>query len=510
MKTYEEMARDVLKRRDEELLKTKKTQNYEMTDTPPEVVYPASSKKRGLLPKIAVPCAAAVLVGTVGVTVWNDNRRGGGYSRNVAAQLERAPESGVPEIGKPDIALENSVGNSSAPSTAARETNINILNYERFLEKLPDHTDHTVEVSVNCKFEEMTIAELNDMYGIQFDKLSGLHADWSMSADRLGITYKERPAVVTESYAASGSRETVSTLNRLVYTTPDGAKLEVSAELATIPEMPEPELSEDDYSVLNGYRALVMGADHEGKTLYGAIIQMDRACVQISVEGFSEEEFIKVLREYTGADDKGEDNIVIHDTMPDLFRNLNPFSPVCGNLFDDLTFEPYKDINGYYGIEFDRLTRLHSDWNAQHNDFGIYARDTADEFSVSHEIVWTRNRINYTLPNTAEFYVEAQCGSLPKVITGTYPHDASEITYSVVNGFRAIIYRGGDAYDDREFPNGDTRFGAVVEIGGTVVHLSAAGLTEEEFLNVLREYTEEPLIDNKEPVAVEPVPEGTP
>lgn len=610
MKTYEEMARDVLKRRDEELqkTKTKKTQNYEFTDTPPETVYPASPKKLRLLPKIAVPCAAAVLVGTVGVTVWNNNRRGEGHVRNPAAQLE----FGTLDTNMAGAAAsDGSVGYSGTTNAASRETKINILDYERFLGDLDDNekvvpgdtgiTEHIDKSTVfkrlddleytpitcdglpeyklttdsgtvywlnfsgkwvwkngmefeaklpddiidwlennkdsidleSCsltvdgdigenygrEFNDMTIDELNDMYGIKFDKLSELHSDWKVYHNRFGTIYKEYPPVVTESYAASGSREIISTLNELTYTTPNGAKLEISAELAAFPEMPELELSEEDYSVLNGHRALVMRAEYEGETIYGAVIQMggdfvqtdhtDRTRVSIRAEGFSEEEFVKLLREYTRADGKIADDIVIHDTMPDYFRNLNPFSPVCGNLFDELDFEPSADINRYYGIEFDRITRLHGDWNAQHNDFGIYTRDTADEFSVSHEIVWTRNRINYTLPNTAEFYVEAQDGSLPPIgagsfADGTHPEFKA---YSRVNGFRAMIYHSGDAYDDREFPNGDTRFGAVVEIGGTVVHLSAAGLTEEEFLNVLREYTDEPFVSAGEPVAVEPVTE---
>ncbi len=500
MKTYEEMARDVLKRRDEELLKT---QSFETVSNNalPEVVYPAPRKKRGLLSKIAVPCAAAVLVGAVGVTVWKNSPYGERYAQSAVAELE--PENGAladitdAAVGKPDIAVEKP--DIAVTPSISGETSINIIPLGRMydhsqpIQVKPDlHEDNGL-----CKFVKRipyTIEELNDFYGIEFDKLGKVYSDWSESYDDLGITVAEYPSVSTESYAASGSREILDTKNFINYVTPQGAEISVTAQSgASIPDMSEYGISEKDYSFLNGHRAVVASAEYDGETLYGAVIEMNGALVSIESQGQSEDEFTLMLRRFTSNSNCGENNIIIHDMMPDYFRGQDPFGPVCGNIFDDLTFEPYndiKDLNRFYGLEFDRLTRLHGDWEAQHGDLGIYTRTEEDEFTVSHEIVWTRNHIFYTLPNTAELNVSAQRGSLPPIAVGSFEDGTPKFDpYSVVNGFTAMIYRSGDSFDERVFPNGDTRFGAVVEMGGTLVHLSAAGLTEEEFLSVLDEYT---------------------
>lgn len=70
MKTYEEMARDVLKRRDEELQKAEQN-TFTSNNEPPEKVYPASGK-RHLFPRIAIPCASVVTAAAVGLTVWHN------------------------------------------------------------------------------------------------------------------------------------------------------------------------------------------------------------------------------------------------------------------------------------------------------------------------------------------------------------------------------------------------------------------------------------------------------
>lgn len=501
MKTYEEMARDVLKRRDEELLKVQKTQNHTADNMQPEVVYPASGKRR-LLPKIAIPCAAAVLVGAVGAAVWN-NIPQGGYIQNIVA--ERDTEIGPPLAEGPEIVSDND-NQDNAPASAERETKINIVDTSIASTNIPPAIDFPTD---DLKFEPYTLEKLNEFYGIEFNRFSRLHTDWNEECGALGIRVRETEGIVTENYAASSSREVADTYNRIDYTTPDGSNIMVTAErFAAISDFG---VSKEEHSLLNGYDAVIArvtgapGAD----LLYHCSVDMDGTTVHIDVNGLSEQEFIKLILEYTN--NSVSDEIFIHDTMPQFFRDVNPFGSVCGNLLDDTDFEPISDINRYYRLEFDRLTRLHSDWNEQHSDFGIYTRTTDDGIAVMHKIVWARNRIYYTLPNTAELYVEAQQGSLPSFDTGTFIDGTvpANKTFSTVNGYSAMIYRSGDSYDDRIFPNGDTRFGAVVEIDNTVVHLSAAGLTEEEFLNVLYEYTEDAAngYDEPEPVAVEPVAE---
>lgn len=509
MKTYEEMARDVLKRRDEELLKIQKTQSFNTFDAPPEVAYPAIPKKRKLLPKIAIPCAAAVLVGAVGVTVWRNVPHRGKYIQN-------GVETGAPENQHADIAPEGPYSvwvsdcHSGTPGSA-RETKINIVKLDGHPLGKNERADQIHEENLNFKFEPLTIEELNELYQIEFNRLSRLHTDWDMTYDRLGRTVRETPGVTTESYAVSSSREIISTSNTLTYKTPNGAEIEVTADRDFKTELSELGFSEEEFSVLGGYRAIVASASHDGEILYGAIIDMAGTNVQISAEGLSEDEFVQVLREYTECEtpETSEDIIIIHDYIPEFFEEINPFNQ-NNSQYDPikLTFEPISDINRYYGLEFDRLTKLRSDWQEQHIEFGIYSRYFEDEFSIGKEIVSTRNSIHYTLPNTAELYVTAMTGSL-NLVTPGMPL-VGERVYSRVNGCDAMIYRNGDLHNMRVYPNGNVKFGAVVEMGNAVLHFSAAGLTEEEFLGALRDFTApNPEFDASQVIvdAVMPVPE---
>lgn len=505
MKTYEEMARDVLKRRDEELLKIQNTQSFNTFDAPPEVAYPASPKKHGLLPKIAIPCAAAVLVGAVGVTVWRNAPNRGRY-----IQIGVATGDHTEIMPEDSYSVWVSDCHSGTPGSA-RETKINIV-------KLDDHPlgknegADQVHIEIgndpNCKFELLTMEELNELYQIEFNRLSRLHTDWSEEHGDLQRIVREYPGVTTESYAASGSREIISTSNTLTYKTPSGAKIEITADRDFKTELSELGFSEEEFSVLGGYRAIVASASHDGEILYGAIIDMAGTNVQISAEGLSEDEFVKVLREYTECE-TSEDIIIIHDFIPEFFEEINPFNQYNDQYApSELTFEPIDDINRFYGLEFDRLTKLRSDWQEQHIEFGIYSRYFEDEFSVGKEIVSTRNSIHYTLPNTAELYVTAMTGSLNLVTPGVPL--TGERVYSRVNGCDAMIYRNGDMYNARIYPNGNATFGAVVEMGNAVLHFSAAGLTEEEFLGALRDFTApNPEFDASQVVvdAVMPFPE---
>lgn len=76
MKTYEEMSRDVLKRRDEELIKMQ-SENSDIKNTESEKVRPAGTGKGKFALRIAVPCAAVLVVAAVGAGVWkNMSNRG--------------------------------------------------------------------------------------------------------------------------------------------------------------------------------------------------------------------------------------------------------------------------------------------------------------------------------------------------------------------------------------------------------------------------------------------------
>lgn len=181
--------------------------------------------------------------------------------------------------------------------------------------------------------------------------------------------------------------------------------------------------------------------------------------------------------------DSDPNDIVLHNTKPQALKDNDPFGAVCGNLFDDLDFEEYtmEQLNDFYGIEFDRITRLHGNWKGVHPELGVYFDDST---VAGHGIAWSRNAIYYELPDNSVLTVEAQKGKLPSsLVAGCAPIPR----YSTVNGHKAAIYL--DGYVNKTYPNGNAKLEAVVEFDGTLVRLTAEGFTEELFMSVLDEYT---------------------
>ena len=176
----------------------------------------------------------------------------------------------------------------------------------------------------------------------------------------------------------------------------------------------------------------------------------------------------------------------------------------------DLRLYTMKELYSYYGIEFDRLTKLHSSWGLEHEPLGIYTRHLSDGDLVALQMYCTRNTLNYTTEKGAKVSVSAQLGKFDplskemfawdKPFTPTYPKPYSDPAgsyagigaynpetdpnrptndegVSLLNGYDAYIYR--DSNDN---------FAADIDMG-TRVRITAVGLSEEEFLTILDEYT---------------------
>ncbi len=196
--------------------------------------------------------------------------------------------------------------------------------------------------------------------------------------------------------------------------------------------------------------------------------------------------------------------------------DVGKFNSDSGVETDPADFDPYtmESLCRFYGLEFDRLTKLHSSWGLQHEPLGIYKRQSSDGFSVSMEMYGTRNTLNYTTEKGAKISVSAQYLKFaplskelfaedkpykpitPKVVdiyddNGNLIGQASpsyspakdpnrpvnDEGVSLVNGYDAYIYRDS---------NGN--FAADINMASRVRFI-ATGLSEEEFLEVLDEYT---------------------
>lgn len=218
MKNYEEMAQSVLKRRDMEIKR----------------------RKRALL--IGTPCAAALLVGVVGIGVVAASQSRGfinpvvdeiGTAVNntatdaighdlsaITAEIETAPAltPGDNAIGSNDIAVE-------IDPPAIDYTNPNAGEYKKVLTYIdyPEPKDEQLDLDEN-DFTPYSLEQLDPFYGLRFNRLAALYPEWTLSYDKLGVYRHETNDGVI------ASLELVSTLNTLNYTTENGGTVSVSAQ----------------------------------------------------------------------------------------------------------------------------------------------------------------------------------------------------------------------------------------------------------------------------------------
>ncbi len=275
MKNYEEMAHNVLKRRDDEIKR----------------------RKRAFF--IGAPCAAAVLVGAVGIgkIAYDrfDERRladlvesdyiiqnyvtrpngGGSNSGGFAAGSNiDAPDSTVAEKTSANSSLSDMIGSSAngdfeispapeIPETAPESSGETAPAYSSSVSEpvssdtcidLPIDTDPPVKDYTNPNsgindikvleidsidkirqtaivevieprdFTPYTIEALDNFYGLRFNRLGELYPNWKLSYDKLGVYRREK----SDGFVAS--LEMYNTCNTLTYTTENGATVEVSAQ----------------------------------------------------------------------------------------------------------------------------------------------------------------------------------------------------------------------------------------------------------------------------------------
>lgn len=483
MKTYEEMARDVLKRRDEELQLT--SRDPLSFNAPPDVVYPASPKKRRLLPRIAIPCAAAVTAAAVGICIWNKIPQRTTYRNNLVADADEDKLNYIYNAFSSHKYVDPITPVTFESVYKGGKTDIHINSgSENYNDNSPPRSEED--------FISIPDDKINSFYGIEFDRLTNYYTAWESKHEPFGYYSGNKETTNTVEHSVSG----YYTRNQIIYNPDFGGKVTVSASF----EKPGSTSYENkESSLLNGFDALIIQLSDRD---YVAEIDMG-ASVTIKANNVDVCDFLGIVYVFTEPPYRlSNKDIIIHEKAPEFFEAENPFKmPDTPNL-DSCDFKQctIEQLNDYYGIEFDRLTRLHKDWKEWHADYddgllGIYT-DPA-----SGKIVYARNYINYQLPNGAFIDVTAKFGGeLPVENWNGFNNTTEyETTYSTINDCQAMLSRSGfagESYNTVIYPNGDQNFGAVIKMRNTLVHFKTAGLTEEQFITVLKEYTENYNADN--------------
>lgn len=545
MKTYEEMARDVLKRRDEELQKLEALQQTDMNNAPPEVVYPAKSKKSMLLPAIAIPCAAALAIGavTVGVRYGGLRENGGNVLPGVASE---SSENSAEQLANSTDNGDRSGAPEKKPSTVFDvEDRINIL------DNVPDHLkDHELVYNHNVMgpMVELTLTmdEFNSFYGMEADRLTRLHPDWGVIAGGNHPNYIDAYVGDDNVYSSVklGGKPINDERYYLGYDFYDGqGYLGVGDDLwirAIHTDIREEVFSpfdgdESKVSYINGRRAVIFrNPDRSAETKcdsIDAIIEFGDTLISMTGLDLTEEEFINILFEYTSREydiaitpwnEVPKDRFVklldehtapVHDDL------INILDEKPRHLSEDPLFQNHKpsttrthilsltddEMNSWYGFELDRLGRLHKDWRLVndeddiHCNFQVYGGDETDSENFGdymlggRKVVWELNGLAYDfkdggymadhdgISDGEDVFVFAEhIGVL------NYMGDPFNITVcdpdiiSYINNKKALIYYDG---------HGGNKLAANIEYGSTIVTIWGYDLSEDEFINVLDEFT---------------------
>lgn len=249
MKNYEQMARDVLKRRDEELQ------------------ISTARKSRYRFMKIAVTCCSALAVVVIGGLVWthvgtvsngnniaDDDLSDSGFqfqayrSPNSKPTESMAAHSPEQDMGVDDIGVEEAADTVNVPTIGGgfdgadydSSADLDIAIEEPVDPDESDEDDNdNIIVNVCSEFyfpeerdvsgwdyEPMTVEELCDFYKVPLNALSMAHPDWKEEHGKLGHYSK----TTDDGFMVSHAIENVGTLR---YVTPDGADITVIPDFGT-------------------------------------------------------------------------------------------------------------------------------------------------------------------------------------------------------------------------------------------------------------------------------------
>lgn len=447
MKNYEEMAQSVLKRRDMEIKR----------------------RRRAFL--IGAPCAAAAIVGVVGIGAAVASQSHGKYLHlAIVPPSPQSSDAGVvgvgyaaPEnTGAADSGIAEIINIDSPASTAEvaavspdpyEGNDIKVLDIDKF-----NIAEESVDLD-SMTFFEHDIEELGIYYGLDLNRLGKLNPGWKMSHDKLGL-YNVKFEVIGGVLRITPCGVEEYDVNTLNYTTDSGALITVSAKQGRFepvskevfthdkPTDPSKFTSETTYdengnpvgtmvypidpddwrpetdegvSTVNGYEALIY-RDADGNFLADIDIA---SRVRITAEGLSEKEFIEVLDSFTERTDRdiapvcpAEDEPPVNDyTNPNVgdtkkvITYIDHSEPQDKPLdLDENDFTPYslEQLDSFYSLRFNRLGELYPSWALSYGKLGMYRHEENDGFVALLKLVGTLNTLDYTTENGGKVSVSAQ------------------------------------------------------------------------------------------------------
>lgn len=434
MKNYEEMAQSVLKRRDTEIKR----------------------RRRAFL--IGAPCAAAALVGVVGIGAAVASQSRGDQLSALINYYNDTLGAGSPLSTLPEYSTAASVIAEIATEVATvspdpyEGNDIKVLDIDKF--PIAERVDRS-----SMTFFEYDLEELGFYYGLDLNRLGDLHPNWKMSHDKLGL-YNVKFEVIGGDLRITLCGVEEYDVNTLNYTTDSGALITVSAKQGKFesvskevfthdkPTDPSKFTSETTYdengnpdgtmvypidpndwrpetdegvSTVNGYEALIY-RDADGNFLADIDIA---SRVRITAEGLSEKEFIEVLDSFTErtdsdiaidvpAENEPPVNIYANPNVGDtkkVITYIDHSEPQDKpNDLDENDFTPYslEQLDSFYSLRFNCLGELYPSWTLSYGKLGMYRHEENDGFVASLKLVGTLNTLDYTTENGGKVSVSAQ------------------------------------------------------------------------------------------------------
>lgn len=290
MKSYEEMANSVLKRRDEAIK--------------------AAGRRRRTVLKIGVPCAAVLTVAAVGGTIWAANRgERGSYMFKTSGEAENEITSfHAYLVSSADIASEDSPPEEWEPNVPSVPDDIGFIALDEF-----DLSEKKTVVLNDKDFLPMTVEQLRVYYGgVNLDALSMAYPTLEKEHEPLGV-YREEGSdgfaawvryywTRNTIFYADGDKKITVSAQQGAFDSPDPNYAEPAREFAgtsdgsydTAASRPSMTVEEEDLSVVGGYRAKFYKGAHGG---FLVDLEMN-CCVRIIASGVSEEEFVEIVRSF--------------------------------------------------------------------------------------------------------------------------------------------------------------------------------------------------------------------
>lgn len=333
---------------------------------------------------------------------------------------------------------------------------------------------------------------MNNYYGLKINAFSDEYPEWTMKHGALGIYALKHQS--TES--SSGAREAPYWQQNCIYWELGSKNITVEVNKGKLPVHCVVYGSDDNaVSVINNtdvtlYHSTGEYPNGEPIDTYYARFMFNNCGFEITANGtacsgITEDEFIKIVELYTnphkmelkpGAipdNTLKDEKIVINDSLPPA-RMYN--FTLLPDDFDE--FSSVEAMNRYYGFNIDAFSNEHLHWSLGHEALGTYVDAGNDGFTAWCRPYWKENNLWWKLDEKM-VGVTVNADELPHRCNG-FANNGEKT--SVINNVYVGLYRENGEYFARFILNDNGR-----KCG---FEITAKGVSEEEFIEIVRLYTD--------------------